>query len=422
MEVVMPSNFPSRARPARHWVGILGLLLSAQAWAGEPALPLDLDTAGRLALERQPQVAAQEAGIAALKESAVAARQLPDPRLVFGFEGVPVDSFSLTREEMTQTQIGLSQMIPGGRKLDLAGERLERAADQEAQNLAATARRIARDARLAWLEAYVAGAEQILVAGIEAEYGRQLEWAQVAYQTGKLAQDETLALRARQAAVRNAASELQGRQQRARAALARWLGEAAGRPLEPLAARAAPGPLAELEARLHRHPELLAAQQGIDAARTDAELARQAYKPDWSVDVVYGVRGNDRSDLLKLMVGVDLPAFGANRQDRRLAARVAEARQQEAMLEDRRRMLLADLRAAYVDWQTADDRLARLERDILPVSQRRVESALAAYRANQAGYDRVLEARRAELEARQERLNLEVARARAAVMLDYFSE
>jgi outer membrane protein TolC len=51
-----------------------------------------------------------------------------------------------------------------------------------------------------------------------------------------------------------------------------------------------------------------------------------------------------------------------------------------------------------------------------------VESALAAYRANQAGYDRVLEARRAELEARRERVAAEVARARADVMLDYFSE
>jgi outer membrane protein TolC len=394
----------------------------APAFAVGTAPPLDLASAARLALEGQPQLLAQQAGVTALKENAVAARQLPDPRLIFGVEGVPVDSFSLTQEEMTQTQIGLSQMIPGGRKRALAGERLEREAGVEALNLAAHRRRIARDAQLAWLEAFEANATLSLVAGIEAEYARQMEWAQVAYKTGKLAQDETLAQRALQAAVQNAATELQAREQRARAVLARWVGEAAWRPLEPLTAMGMPDPLPELEAGLERHPELLAAQQGIDAARTEAELARQAYKPDWIVDVVYGIRGDDRTDLLKLMVGVDLPVFGANRQDRRLAARLAETSRQEAILEDRRRLLLADLRVAYADWRAADARLLRYDREILPLAQRRVESALAAYRANQAGYDRVLEARRAELEARRERVAAEVARARADVMLDYFSE
>jgi outer membrane protein TolC len=415
---------PSPGRRSRRLFchGLLAWLMPGLVLASENPSPLDLEAAARLALENQPQLAAQAAGIMALRENAVAAGQLPDPRLIFGVEGLPVDSFSLTRQEMTQTQVGLSQMIPGGRKRQLAGTRLEIEAGQEAHNLAASTRRIARDAQLAWLEAYEADAELSLVNAIEAEYARQVEWAQVAYKTGKLAQDETLALRAMQVGTQNRAIDLRGRERRGRAALARWLGLAAERPLEALTPHAPPPSLAELEARLGQHPELLAARQAIEAARTEAELARQAYRPDWSIDVAYGVRGNDRADLLKLMVGVDLPVFGGNRQDRRIAASLAEADQREAMLEDRRRMLLADLHAAHADWQAADARLTRLDRDILPLIQRRVESVLAAYRANQAGYDRVLEARRAELELRQERLALEVARARAAVMLSYYSE
>lgn len=418
----MSMRFFGRRPWLRHWCGGVALLLgSGLALAGEQGAPLDMEAAARLAMENQPQLVAQEAGIAALKENAVAARQLPDPRLVFGVEGVPVDSFSLTRQEMTQTQVGVSQMIPGGRKLTLAGERLEREARQAAHDLEASQRRIARDVRLAWLSAYEAHAARALVDGIEAEYGRQVEWAQVAYKTGKLAQDETFALRAMQTSVQNLASGRQGDEQRARAGLARWVGAAAWQPLAPLSGAYSLPPLPELEAGLERHPELLALGQAADAARTDAEQARQAYKPDWSVDLVYGIRGNDRPDLLKLMVGVDLPVFAANRQDRRLAARLAEIGRQEAMLEDRRRMLLADLRAAHADWQTAEARLERLEKDTLPLAQRRVESALAAYRVSQAGYDRVLEARRAELEARLEMLSVAVARARAAVELKYLS-
>lgn len=400
------------------WLAGAALLSSTAAAAADPAL--GLIEAGRLALERQPQLTAQAAMVSSLQENAVAARQLPDPKLILGVEGVPVDNPSLTREDMTQTVIGFSQTIPGGNKLALAGQRLEREADQNRLLLAAGERRIARDARLAWLEAYWPSAAQDLLEQIEAEYARQVEWSEVAYKTGQLSQAETLALRTMLAETRNRRAELAGQQRRGSATLARWLGTAAQRPLQALADPPAPPALNELEARLAEHPELAALRQGVEAARTDTQLARQAYRPDWSVDLSYGIRGNDRVDTLKLMVGVDLPLFPGKRQDRRLAARHAELNQQEAMLEDRRRMLEADLRMAYADWQVAHERLERIEREILPLAARRVDSALAAYRSNQASFDRVIEARRAEAEARLEHLTQAVAQARAATLLTYF--
>jgi outer membrane protein TolC len=400
------------------WLAGAALFSSAAVMAAEPGL--GLLEAGRLALERQPQLTAQAAMVSSLQENAVAARQLPDPKLILGVEGVPIDSFSLTRQEMTQTVIGFSQMIPGGDKLALAGRRLEQEAGQNRQLLAAGERRIARDARLAWLEAYWPNAAGRLLEAVEAEYARQVEWSEVAYKTGQISQAETLAMRAMLAETRNRRAELAGQQRRGQAVLARWLGAAAERPLAALPEQASPPPLAELEARLAEHPELAALRQGVEAARTDTQLARQAYRPDWIVDLSYGIRGNDRADTVKLMVGVDLPLFPGQRQDRRLAARNAELNQQEAMLEDRRRMLEADLRMTYADWQVAHERLERIEREILPLAARRIDSALAAYRSNQAGYDRVIEARRAEAEARLERLTQAVAQARAATLLTYF--
>ncbi|TCS69441.1 outer membrane protein TolC [Sulfuritortus calidifontis] len=416
---------PCFARGPSPWLGARTLawlagaaLFSSAVSAAEPGL--GLLEAGRLALERQPQLTAQAAMVSSLQENAVAARQLPDPKLILGVEGVPVDSFSLTRQEMTQTVIGFSQAIPGGDKLALAGRRLEQEAGQNRLLLAAGERRIARDARLAWLEAYWPTAAGRLLAEIEAEYTRQVEWSEVAYKTGQLSQAETLAMRAMLAETRNRRAELAGQQRRGQAALARWLGAAANRPLAALPDQAPPPSLTELEARLTEHPELAALRQGVEAARTDTQLARQAYRPDWSVDLSYGIRGNDRADTVKLMVGVDLPLFPGKRQDRRLAARHAELNQQEAMLEDRRRMLEADLRMAYADWQVAHERLERIEREILPLAARRVDSALAAYRSNQASFDRVIEARRAEAEARLEHLTQAVAQARAATLLTYF--
>jgi len=397
---------------------IAGVLLATVVLAAESTL--SIDEAGHLAQERQPLLAAGEAGISALREDAIAAGQLPDPKLIVGVEGLPTDSFSLTRQEMTQTVVGLSQMIPGGNKLALAGHRLEHMASRDTIALEAERRRIVREAKLAWLDAYGADAGLELARGIEAEFIRQTEWDQVAYKTGQLAQDETLAQRAMLEAARNRLTELAAQKARAQATLVRWLGEAGRRALAPLATVAAPPDLASLNAKLDDHPEIRSLQAGLDAGRTDGEMARQAYKPDWSVDFSYGIRGEGRPDTVKLMVGVDLPLFPEKRQDRRLAARLAEVQQMEAMLEDRRRMLAADLASTWSDWQSADSRLTRLEQDILPLATQRIASALTAYTTGRVGYDRVLEARRAELEARLETLNLAVARAKAAVMLQYY--
>lgn len=406
----------------RRWPLYLALIacavLATLAVAAEPRL--DLETAARLTVQRQPLLTAQEAAIAALREEAVAASQLPDPRLVVGVEGLPTDSFSLTREAMTQTVVGLSQLIPGGDKRALASRRLEHAASREAIALDIERRRVARAAGLAWLEAYAAEQTRTLTRDLEAEYSRQIEWNQVAYKTGQLGQDETLAQRTQLEAVRSRLAQLDGTIARARAGLTRWLGEAGRLPLAPLNPPAAPPDAGTLATRLDEHPEMRAAQAGLAAGQIEGKIAREAYKPDWSIDLTYGIRGEGRADTLKLMVGVDLPLFPDKRQDRMLAARLAEVDRMAAVLEDRRRELAADLAAAWADWQSADMRLNRLTTDILPLAERRIDSALAAYQTGKAGYDRVLEARRAGLETRLEQLDLEVARAKAAVMLQYY--
>lgn len=419
------------SRPTRrfivHTTAVLALALAPPSPAsplGDSAQALGPDDAVRLALADQPLLAAQEASVTALREEAVAARQLPDPRLTVGIEGLPVDSFSLTEAEMTQGVLGISQMVPGGDKREIAGRRVMHQAARAEIQVEAERRRIARDVRLAWLDVYRPAAALDLVARIETETRRQDDWNRAAYTAGQVGQDETYALRAMLEAARNRTSELEGGRERARAALARWIGAGAARPLAKdataLTPFKAPADSRALAQGLDAHPEIRLLLTGLDVGRAEAEMARQERRPDWGVDFSYGIRGAGRPDVLKLMVGVDLPLFPKQRQDRRLAARIAELAAMQSMVDDRRRMLNAELEAAWAEWRSADVRLARLEKDILPLAALRVESALSAYKTGSAGYDRVLEARRAELEMRLEQLDLRVERAKAAVMLQYF--
>ncbi len=403
-------------------VALIGFAcLAGASMASPPAPHLSLEETAALAVQRQPQLLAQEAALSALGESAPAAGELPDPKLRVGLVNLPLDTFSFSQEPMTQATVGVSQAIPGGNKRRLATARVEREAAQGRRALAAASRRIARDAQLAWLDVYLPSMAQELVRQVEGEYRRQVEWSQVAYKAGKQTQEETLALRGMLETTRDRLAEFQRQQAKARAGLARWLGQAADRPLAVLPEAARPAPLQEIVAQLDGHPELASLNEAVSVAQAEADLAKEAYKPDWSVDLGYGLRGGGRPDFVSLVVGVDLPLFPGNRQDKRLAARLAGIQRAEQLRADRYQALKAELEAAYADWQSADARVMHFEQDILPLAGRRVESALAAYGSERASYGRVLEARRAETEARLQWLAQQVARARALAQIRYFS-
>ena len=79
----------------------LPLARSEQLAAGS----LDQEGAVALALAAQPQLAARTDAVHALREDAVAAGQLPDPKLSFGVQALPVDSFNFNSLDMTQAMI-----------------------------------------------------------------------------------------------------------------------------------------------------------------------------------------------------------------------------------------------------------------------------------------------------------------------------
>ncbi len=399
----------------------LSIATPVRASSDTPRSALSLEDAVRLALDAQPQLAQLVARVREARENATAEGQLPDPRLTLGLTNLPVDSFSFTEEDMTQVMVGISQMVPGGDKRRLASRRMILEAARGEAELAAARLRIARGAAHAWLNVYAPRQAMELVKRIEAEYDREVEWAGVAYATGGLGQADSLALRMMREYVLDRQAELRRDEARARLELARWLGEAASR--QPTGGALPQRPTLDpqrWEESLDAHPELAILVLDVDVAQAEADLARESYKPDWSVDVGYGLRGGGRSDMISVVVGVDLPLFTQQRQDRRMAARQAGLEGVQSGLEDRRRQLAAELGAAHADWQTADRRIAHFEATLIPLAQRRVESAMAAYRTGKAEFSMVLEARRAELEARLQLLRLDVERARAAIDLRYY--
>lgn len=403
-----------------------GLSVAATA-DGAGAPPLSLPEAEQLALQRDPALQRFQALDAALREQAVAEAQLPDPKLRFGVEGLPTDTFNLEQEEMTQLQVGVMQAFPRGRTLELRAAQSRAQAESAAARAADQARAVLRGVRTGYLEVYYQQQAQAILRQSRTLFERLVDITESQYAAGRDLQQDVLRARLELSMLENRLTEAAAAEAAARATLGRWTGgEAAQRPLAGLPRLTALPERAEMDARLLEHPLLQAETALIEASRSEVELARQAYKPGWEVEVTYGVRlgedpmgGGARTDLLAAMVTVDLPLFPAKRQDRRLAASEQRALAARLARDDRLRELQEGLAREYAAWLRLGEQLERYRTEIVPRSAQTARAALNAYQGRTADFATLLRAQLDELDNRLAALRAEVDHAKAQANLLY---
>jgi len=415
--------FPGRfARPLACFC-ILGLAVAAPLARAEGTEPLPLAEALKIGEKVSPRLAAQGAALAAATELVPRARELPDPKLRIGVDNLPVNGADRLRYDadfMTMRKIGLMQDFPNGEKRRLRGERAALERDVEAANLAAQRAGLRREIALAWLELYFAQQARVPLVELVGELQLQLDTVSAAIAAGRQNTADALALRGAGVAAQDRVIEQDRTIERARYALAAWLRDEASRPLaDPPDTRVFDHPPAALLANLHEHPEQRIYAEREALARTDAALAANSKKSDWSLELAYGQRGPAFSNMISVMVSIDLPWEAEKRQDRDLAAKRLLAEQAQAQTEEARRMHEAELRGFYADWQTAGVRTERFEKLLLPLARERVAAALAAYRGGRGELGVVLEARRAETETRLGFVQTQLERARAWAKLNF---
>lgn len=406
------------------WIAILLPLSGTTAQAQDDGIALELDEAQDLAITRQPLLEAQSAAVKAARENAVTASQLPDPRLTGGITDLPIegaDRYSLRGDDFTMLTVGLMQDFPRAEKRRLMGARGEHEADMAEQMLNASRLQVRREAALAWIAVWQPERAADLTRASVREAELQLEATQIAYTAGRVSQAEVLAARVSAALLRDDLLGMEQTAQVARGKLSRWIGAGSAQRLLclDLPAWPAPSALEPMLAQLRAHPHLNAEARRVAVAQDEVALAEQAYKPDWGVELEYGNR-SDFADFVSLNFQIDLPVFTANRQDRGLAAKLAEQTAAEQTREDSFRREEAELRLNWQAWQRLQERLRQFDSDILPQSEQRSAVAVAAWQAGQGTLAAVLDARRMALDNRMKQLELQTQAAQARVHLLYF--
>ncbi len=423
--MVTPSlSSAPRARRCHRYQTVVLALYSAFIGLNAHAQPaLTLEQALRLAQDRSRQLVAQDAAAAASRDLAIAAGQLPDPTLKLGVNNLPVngpDQFSLTRDFMTMSSIGVMQELTSADKRKARTTLFEREAEvAEAGRVVALAD-LRRDTVIAWLDRYFQERIREVLVTQRDEAGLQVEAADAAYRGGRGAQADVFAARSAVAQIDDRIRQTEQRILTATTRLARWVGNAASHPLAPPPSRATVRFASDhLDTALAHHPqiELLARQEQV--ARAEADIAQRNKHSDWSVELMYSQRGSAYSNMISLNFSIPLQLDQTNRQDRDLAAKLAKSDQLRAQREEATRGHAAEIRTWLQQWQSNRDRLEHYDSALIPLAGERTRAALAAYRGGGGPLNAVLESRRMEIEVRMERIRLEMETADVWARLEY---
>jgi outer membrane protein TolC len=395
---------------------------------GSAAATLQLGEAIRIALDNDPASAASRATARAYSENAVADGQLPDPRFRTGLYNLPLDDFDIDSEPSTQFRLGIEQTFPRGDTLHHRQLRAESLAGAQQANAATITLQTVRDVRRYFLELYYQVRAAAIVAETRKLFAQLVDITQAHYGSGRVSQQDVLRASLELARLDDRATRIATAADENRAALAKWLDAASDLPLaERFPELPALPAKAQLETTLLQHPALQAETARVNAMKQGIRIAQEQYKPGWSAGVEYRKRfgddpdGNPRSDMMAAMLNVELPLFTGNRQDRRLAASIAETEAAELQRDEKLRELQRMLTADYADWQRLGERAALYEAKLLREAAANADASLHAYQSGVTEFSTLMRARITELDVRLDELRIRVDRARAQANLLYLA-
>ena len=384
--------------------------LSASALAQEdapaaeigPTDGLALADAVEIALSANPHYAAMLAQAQALQEIPPQAGALPDPTVGLNAVNLPVDSFSLDREPMTQLQVTFMQAIPYPGNRQLLVDAAQHEADAGFARVEDTALTLAARVRTTWWRLFQQDRALQIVEQNQALMRDFIEIAQSKYRVGDGLQQDVLLAQLELSRLLEREMRMLAMRSQTEARLAELLdlesGERITLPQEPENAGLPDVPRNDemLQSAVANHPALAADNALVDAARARLDLSERYTRPNFSVGAGYGYRQGedllrgDRSDFVSVMFNVSVPLYAESKQRRAIEQRNHEVSQRRLMVRHTLATIQSAIAAHRADYEAARDQVSLLETAIIPQAQQTVTSMLAAYQVNEVDFLNVL--------------------------------
>ncbi len=396
------------------------LLVAGAAHAQQP--PFTLDAALQSATDHSASMQAAQASVRASSEAAVKAGQLPDPMLKAGIDNLPVNGgqrFTVGQDFMTMRRIGIEQEWVSGDKRRLRSALANEQVGRERAGYLAQLASVRQQTATAWLNAVYAKQALALQQALLDHMNHELDATKASYRGAKASAADVVQARAMLAQTQDQWLKARQVYQTALIALSRWTAvpasDVTGTPPAP---ESFVSSLPPDELRVSQ-PALITAADDIAVAEADTAVANSERRPNWTWEVAYQQRGGAYSNMVSVGVTIPLPLNRKNRQNRDVAERAELATKARLMYEDTLRQVQADIRTQSETLASGRERIANLSTSLLPAADQRVQLADAAYRAGTGSLADTFAARRAQLDAQLQMLDLRRDVSQTWAQLEY---
>jgi len=355
---------------------------------------LALEEVLRRALDANPEVLAARARLDAAAERPPQARSLPDPVVTGMLRNVGFPGITIGDEMMSLAGVRYTQALPYRGKRELRGAAAASGIDVAAARLDLIRRRVVREVAIAYFElGYVDRAVEI-VAGTRRFLTDLEETAEARYAVGEGIQQDVLKAQVEISVLLERLVLLEQMRDTVETRINRQLDQPASLTLpapEPVPAPAWIFELASLEAEAVESSALLRERaRQIEQQEAALAVARRETKPDWMLSGAWMTRGS-LPDVWELNVGINLPIFRENKQDRAIAEAGSELRARQHDQRDAGNVVAAALREQFLRADRATRLTQLYSAAIIPQAILSLESATAGYEVGRVDFLTVLD-------------------------------
>ncbi len=326
---------------------------------------------------RNPEIKAARARWEAAKAVVPQVQTLPDPKLQFGYQRMPMT------DPLQGAMYGFGQEIPFPGKLKLKGEVAQREAERIEQEYLATQLRLVAALKQIYFDLHFIHKSIGIVEKNKTLLMQFEKTATARYSVGQAAQQDVFRAQVEVSRVLDRLAVLDQQKESLHAAINRLLNRPPAGPLgtpEEIQTTIMTIPLQELSRRAEVFsPALLATAKSVDRSEQTVALAKRQYYPDFDVNAL-GLR-NDRinDNGYQVMLGIKIPLFYETKQRQGVNEALAGLAGAREDLTATRQDLLFQVKDGFVQAQRAERLITILRDAIIPQATLALQAAQAVY-------------------------------------------
>jgi len=374
---------------------LLSLLLLNldSAWALDER-PLNLEAMIEEALKNNPELNAARDNIDALSQIPDRMSSLPNPAVSIGLMNMPLDTFDLDQEAMTQKTLGVTQSFPYPGKLALKREMSEQSLIGGRKNLEALKLQVVAEVKRGYYSLFFINKSIEITERNRRLLQEFIRLAETKYSVGSGIQQDVLKAQVELSKLFENLMTLKEKKNTLKARLNYLMDRM---PQAPLADPGDAG-LTSVDISVDdfqkeaesEHPLLHAVAASIEARRRDHLLAEKEYYPDFNVSLQYSQRdaadNTNRPDFASAMLMMKVPLWFKTKEDKKVMEASARIRESEKKYKAARNLLFFRIEKLKGEIGRTYEQALLFRDGIIPQATASLDSALAAYHVNKVDF------------------------------------